>query len=106
MNREDVLKKSQEENQQKDLYELEVGIKASNIAAIAMAALCLVFMYIGNYMDDGGYRGYCAVIFIFSAVVSIYKAIKLKKKKYIISSVFWSIFTIVGIVYHIKYLLG
>ena len=106
MDREEVLKKSQEENQQKDLYELEVDTKASHIAAGAMAALCLIFMYIGNYMDDGGYRGYCAVIFIFSATASIYKAIKLKKKKYILLSIFWGIFTIIGIVAHIKYLLG
>lgn len=95
MEKEEILKASRNENQKKDLVEIEVENKAGKIAAIGLLILSTVF-YVAEIMLKGVTNyGWYAMIALYCAIGFGFKAIKLKKKICIVNAIIWSIVTII-----------
>ena len=100
-NRDEILAKSRNENKGKDLFEMEVQVKAGNWGAAASALLAAIFFTIQIIVGDGTNYGLFAVIFSVNATGYIIKAIRLKKRNDIVFAILLVITTLVFSVVHI-----
>ncbi|MDE6659617.1 MAG: hypothetical protein K2K01_05845 [Eubacterium sp.] len=101
MNKEEILAKSRNENQNQDLYEKDVIIKSGQIATTVMMAICFLFFLLDAFIKDNTNYGFMAIIFSTQATIFTVKAIKLKRKHEIIMAIAYSLLTICFIAYHI-----
>lgn len=95
MNREEILQASRNENQNKDIYELEVIRKGQRIGGLIGVCVTFALMVVERVILETGMNyGYFLIILSASAGLWIYKAAKLKKKHEIFFAMLWSIFAI------------
>lgn len=95
MNKEEILQASRKENQNKDIFELEIISKAQRIGGLI--ALCVTFALIiieRVILDIGMNYGYFLIILSADTGLWIYKAAKLKRKHEILLAVIWGIVTV------------
>ena len=95
MNKEEVLKKSRNENQNKDIYELEVISRAQRIGGLIAICVTFALMVIERViLDCGTNYGYFLIIISAGMGVWLYKAVKMRKKHEIFLAVLWTILAI------------
>lgn len=88
MNKEEILQASRNENQNKDIYELEVIRKGQRIGGLI--GLCVTFslMLVERViLDTGTNYGYFLIILSAGTGLWIYKAARLKRKHEIVLAV-------------------
>ena len=87
MNKDDILKKSREENQNGDEREKDIQLRSYAIGAVIGMFLCVIFMFIENIILD---RHSTPILIIYIGMMfskSILDAIQLKKQSNIVISI-------------------
>ena len=98
MNKEKVLEMSRQENKDKDLFELEVGNKATQVGSITSVSVCAI-LYMAEIMICGGKNyGLWTIIAAFMASTFLYTGIKLKNKSKIAIGALWTVIAVISIV--------
>lgn len=95
MNKEDILQASRNENQNKDIFELEIISKGQRLGGLI--ALCMAFVLLlleRVILDNGTNYGYLCIILSAGTGLWIYKAVKLKRKHEIFLAALWSILAV------------
>ena len=95
MNKEEILQASRNENQNKDIYELEVISKGQRIGGLI--GICVAFLLMITervILDSGTNYGYFLIILSAGAGLWIYKAVRMKKKHEILLAVLWSVLSV------------
>ena len=95
MNKEEILQASRNENQNKDIYELEIISKGQRIGGLI--GICITFalmLFERVILENGMNYGYFLIILSASAGLWIYKALKLKKKHEIFLAVLWTLLAV------------
>lgn len=87
MNKDDILKKSREENKNRDPYEAEVIREGGNYGAAAAAVLATIFVAVQIFVGGGMNLGLYAVAFVSQAVIFTVKAVKLRRRHEIVLAV-------------------
>jgi hypothetical protein len=90
MNKEEILKRSRQENKNKDLAELELQKNAYAIACGIMSMLASVFMLIEVLQDKGLNLSYFALILSVYASVSWYKYAAKKQRDDLLLSLLYT----------------
>ena len=98
MKKEDILKMSREENQNKDFYEIEIENKAVKIGALGILLLTTIYFCLEIFINDNTNYGWYSIISLYCALVYGYKGIKIKKGFSIICSIIW-MFTSIMFIY-------
>ena len=99
MNKEEILQASRNENQNRDIYELEVVSKAQRFGGLIAVSVTFVLMVIEHVvLDSGTNYGYFLIILSAGTGLWLYKAAKMKKKHEIFLAVFWAVLTIYALV--------
>lgn len=107
MNKEEILQASRNENQNKDIYELEVISKGQRIGGLAALSVAFVLMFIERVILENGMNyGYYCIVMSAGAGLWIYKAIKLKKLHEILLAVLWSFLAIYSAVMMVLQYIG
>lgn len=106
MEKEEILEESRKENKKKDAYEIEVENNGCKIAALAMLILISVYFIYEIATGKGTNPALYSAIAICEAALYGYKAIKLEKHRglSILTSVIWSILTIMLVLQYFKVL--
>jgi len=96
MKKEEILKKSREENKNKDMYEIQVESKGATYAAISMLILATIYYCFEIFSGKGTNPGFYSLIALYCSVVYGWKAIKLEKRRalHIFTSAIWGVMTI------------
>lgn len=101
MNKDDILKKSREENQNGDEREEKIKLRSYATSAAIGALLCMIFVFIENIIFDRDapliWIIYCGIMFS----KYIIDAVKLKKKSDIVLSIVWGLCFVIDIVVYI-----
>lgn len=91
MDKEEILKRSREENQNKDIFELEVLAKAQRISGLIAVSLAFAITLIERVILDNELNyGYPLIIFAAGAGLWYYRAAKLKSKRDLALAVVWT----------------
>ena len=106
MNKDDILKKSREENQNGDERENEIKLRSYATSAAFGALLCMILVLIEEIILERSttliWIIYCGMMFS----KSILDAIKLKKKYDITLSILWGLCFAIDIVIYILDIFG
>lgn len=94
MNKEEILQASRKENQNKDIYELEIINKGQRIGGLTALCIAFVLMLTERLVFDATNYGYFCIILSAGAALFTYKAIKLKRKHEILFAAIWGILAI------------
>lgn len=95
MNKEEILQASRNENQNRDIYELEVISKGQRIGGLIGISIAFILMSVESILFEKDMRhGYFLIIIASGAGLWIYKALKLKKKHEIFFAVLWTVLAI------------
>lgn len=100
MKKEEILEASKRENKKKDIYEIEIEAKGSNIACICMLVLvCFYFAY-EILTGKGENVALYSIIAIYNAALFSYKAIKIEKSRKLnaFTGIIWGVLTIMLVV--------
>lgn len=90
MNKEQILSASRKENQNKDIYELEVISKGQRIGGLVSICIAFLLMLIERaILDSGTNYGYFCIILSAGTALWIYKAVKLKRKHEMLLALLW-----------------
>lgn len=101
MNKDDILKKSREENQNGDEREEKIRLRSYATSATIGALICMVFVILEGYVFD---RSTTLIWIIYSGMMfskNILDAVKLKKRMDIVLSVLWGIICVIDMVLYI-----
>lgn len=101
MNKEDILKKSRQENKNGDEREQKIQLRSDAISSAIGGLICMVFVFLESYLFD---RSAAMIWAIYSGMMfsqSIMNAVKLKRRIDIVLSVIWGIVLILNIVFYI-----
>ncbi|WP_271554281.1 DUF6442 family protein [Enterococcus mundtii] len=102
MNKEDILSKSRKENNNKDLFKLDVEKKSGQVSSTVLVILATI-LFISQSMIGGGFNfALYAVIVSYGAVDFFVKYWYIKKVRYIILSGVYFSGTIILIIFHLK----
>lgn len=95
MNREEILAKSRNENQNRDIYELEVMRKDQRIAGLIGVSVTFALLLIERVVLDVGMNyGYFLIILSAGTGLWLYKAVKLKRKHEALLAALWAVLTV------------
>ncbi|MGN0587871.1 MAG: DUF6442 family protein [Oscillospiraceae bacterium] len=91
MNKDEILAKSREENRAQDPYMMQVTLKGTGYASLAVITLGVIYTVI-HYIKNG-YINFelWSLLALYNAIVFSYRASKDKTKKNIISAVAYSL---------------
>lgn len=104
MDKEEILKRSREENQNKDIFKLEVLARAQRISGLIAVSLAFAITLIERVILDNELNyGYPLIIFAAGAGLWYYRFAKFKNKSDVIFSVVWTVMTVLSAV---EYVLG
>lgn len=107
MEKEEILRASREENQNKDIYELEVIGKAQRIGGLIAVSVTFALMLIERVILDIGMNyGYFLIILSAGTGLWFYKAVKLRRKHEICLAVLWMLLAIYAAVMVVLNFLG
>lgn len=82
MNKEEILRKSREEHQNRDIYEQEVIKQGNTFVTVVTMILATVFFIIQAVTGGGINYGLYAIVFCHSMVISWMKWIKLRQRQH------------------------
>ena len=102
MDKNDILKQSRLDYKNQDLYKEQVAKEASIFSSIATIILATVIFCIQSFLNKGFNFGIYAILTSSGAFRFFIKMIKLRKKKYILLFVIYSVATFVFLFIHIK----
>ena len=91
MNKEDILKRSREENANGDEREEKIKLRSYSISAIFGAFLCAIFSFIEKTVFDRDATLLLTICFGMAFCDSLFNAVKLKKVRNIIHCVIWGL---------------
>ena len=91
MDKETILARSREENQEKDLYELSVETKAYRVAFIAAEIVTALLILVKMIMTGEWDLSLVIIDVTMEAVFNFYMAIKLKTSQAIIKAIMYTI---------------
>lgn len=95
MNKEEVLQASRNENQNRDIYELEVISKAQRVGGLIAVSVTFALMLIERVILDSGMNyEYFLIILSAGTGLWIYKSVKMRRRHEILLAVLWAVFTI------------
>lgn len=94
MNKEEILRASRNENQNKDIYELEVISKGQRLGGLISICITFILILIERMLLDNMNYGYFLIIISGGAGLWIYKALKMKKRHEVFLAVLWSLVTV------------
>lgn len=100
MDKEEILKKSREENKNMDVYDLEVQRDGRNIGAVVAVTLAFVFFVIQLCTGGKNYALFAIAASVFASTF-IVKAVKRKRKHEIVVALFYTIATVLFSILHI-----
>ena len=107
MNKDEVLQASRNENQNKDIYELEVISKGQRIGGLIGLCVAFALMLVERViLDIGTNYGYFCIILSAGEGLWIYKAVKLKRKHEILLAVFWTVMAVYAAVMAVLSFMG
>jgi len=104
LNKDEILKASRNENQNRDIYGIEIIRKGQRIGGLIGLIAAFTLMFTERIiLENGTNYGYFLIIFSAAAGLFIYKAVKLKKKHeimiasiYIIMAVYSAVMVVLG----------
>lgn len=96
MNKDEILAKSREENRQKDPYEMEIKIKASQIGTISSLIICFVLFLIQILAGGGMNYGLWGVIMAGCGGSNLFMGIKLKRQSSIVLGICYLLCGVIG----------
>lgn len=86
MNKEEILARSRQENKEKDLYELSIEKRAGRVGVVVMYAVVLILTII-SVIQTGKLNFMLWIVALsVDTAMDIYKAVKLKTAKSVISA--------------------
>jgi hypothetical protein len=92
MNREEILKASRSENQNKDIYEQDIINKGQRVAGmVAIFVTCALMVAESVILDSDINFGYSLIVISSGAGLWIYKAIRMRKKHEILLAILWTV---------------
>ncbi len=95
MNKEEILRASRNENQNKDIYELEVIRKGQRIGGLISICITFTLMFVERVILENGMNyGYFLIILSAGAGLWIYKALKMKKKHEVFLALLWAVLAV------------
>ncbi|MCI9078473.1 MAG: hypothetical protein HFH68_06020 [Lachnospiraceae bacterium] len=95
MDKEEILRRSRAENQNKDIYELEVTGKAQRAGGLVAICVAFALMVIESVLLDSSVNyAYFLIILSAGMVLWLYKAVKMRKKHEMLLAVIWTALTI------------
>ena len=105
MKKEEILKKAQAENKNKDYASIEVSNRGANIAGLAMVILAAIYFSYEIITGKGTNYALYSLLAIYNTILYGYQAIKTseKRKLHIFTAVIWGLLTIMLVV---SYFLG
>lgn len=105
MKKEEILKKAQAENKNKDYASIEVSNKGATLAGLVMIILAAIYFTYEILMGKGTNYALYSLLAIYNTVLYGYQAIKSneKRKFHIFTAVIWGLLTI-GLI--ISYFMG
>lgn len=107
MKKEDVLQASRNENQNKDLYELEVNRRGQRIGGLIGVCIAFALMLIEKLVFENGTNyGYFCIILSAALGVTAYKAIKFKRTRDIVLSALFGVMAVYSVVMQVLNYLG
>lgn len=98
MNKDEILEKSRRENSQKDPYEMEINLKASQIGVSFSFVLGFILFLVQLILGGGMNYSFWSIIMAVNAGASIYKGIKLSDRKNLIMGAVWCFCALAGAV--------
>lgn len=101
MQKEDILAKSRNENKDKDLFEKEVEVNAASIGSLVAAALATIFFTVQILVGKGMNYGLYAIVFAMPAASNIIKAIRMKRRRYLVIGALHTLITLIGSGYYL-----
>ena len=106
MDKEEILKKSREENNDRDLVELEVLHRANNIAlSVGMLICALISVLHASFRHSVDYAVW-TVQFGMMATVMLVKYVKLKKRHELLLGLAYLVFSIMFFLLYLSRVLG
>ena len=96
MKKEEILKKAQEENKNKDYASIEIANKGCSLAALTMIILALAYFSYEMFTGKGTNYALYSLLAIYNAVLYGYQAIRSKEKRklHIVNAVIWALLTV------------
>ena len=96
MKKEEILKKAQAENKNKDYASIAVSNKAAYLAGLVMIILAAIYFTYEIVMGKGTNYALYSLLAIYNTVLYGYQAIKTseKRKLHIFTAVIWGVLTI------------
>ena len=106
MDKEEILKKSREENKDRDLVELEVLHKANNIALSVSMLLCALVSVLHAVFRDSPDYAVWIVQFGILATVMLVKFAKLRRRHELLFGLLYGGFSVCFFVFYLHFELG
>ena len=105
MKKEEILKKAQAENKNKDYASIEISNKGATIAGISMVILAAVYFSYEMFTGKGTNYALYSLLAIYNTILYGYQAIKTseKRKLHVFTAVIWGLLT-VGLI--VSYFMG
>lgn len=95
VNKEEILRRSRNENQNKDIYELDVIRKAQRVAGLTAVSVTFALMLLERVvLERGTNYGYFLIIMSAGMGLWIYKAVKMRKKHEVLFAILWTVVAI------------
>lgn len=101
MDKEKILEMSRRENKNTDLVRKETEVRAADIAGGAAILLCIIFRAVEQAFFDRPCFGYYCIFTSYLAASFIYRAVKLKERKYKVFAVVWSFAALLSLAMYI-----
>ena len=95
MNKNEILEKSRNENQNADPYEIEVSAKAISYGLWSALIISVILTFIKLIKKDEFDYGILAMLWVFNAVAYTYKAAKLREEKFIVCAILYGIIAVI-----------
>ncbi|MCQ2572884.1 MAG: DUF6442 family protein [Treponema sp.] len=106
MTKEEILEKSRNENQNKDIFDLEVQNLAAKISYYSAPVLCAIFSIIEFIVNKKFNFGYLLVLFGMFSVTFFVKFLKMHKKHELLVFISYLVLFILVLIVYIFQLLG
>lgn len=96
MKKEEILKKAQAENKNKDYASIEISNKGATLAGLVMIILAAIYFTYEIIMGKGTNYALYSLLAIYNTILYGYQAIKSseKRKLHIFTAVIWGLLTI------------
>ncbi len=101
MTKEEILAKSRAENQDKDMFTLEVMHKGQRIAGLTALSVAFLMLTAERIFELDMNYGYFTMILTAGVALWMYKAIRLKRRGDLLMTVIWGIGAVYALVMYI-----